>query len=88
MCIRDRFKPYAQFDKTAIRERLQLYTALAKSIWDPAIIRELAGGWEAEEELAVSCGNARRFTVEYGSGRSWEDARKYSFVSAHGDRCV
>lgn len=86
LCGEYGFKPYAQFDKTAIRERLQLYTALAKSIWDPAIIRELAGGWEAEEELSVSCGNARRFTVEYGSGRSWEDARKYGFVSAHGDQ--
>lgn len=79
------FKAYAQFDKTAIRERLQLYIALAKSIWNPAVIKELAGGWDDDEKITIQSGNARRFTVEYGSGRSWEDARKYGFVSAYGD---
>ncbi len=79
------FKAYAQFDKTAIRERLQLYTSLAKSIWNPAVIKELAGGWDDAMEITIQSGNARRFTVEYGSGRSWADARKYGFVSAYGD---
>lgn len=79
------FKAYAQFDKTAIRERLQLYISLAKSIWNPAVIKELAGGWDDDEKITIQSGNARRFTVEYGSGRSWEDARKYGFVSAYGD---
>lgn len=79
------FKANAQFDKTAIRERLQLYISLAKSIWNPAVIKELAGGWDDDEKITIQSGNARRFTVEYGSGRSWEDARKYGFVSAYGD---
>ena len=79
------FKSYDRFDKTAIRERLKLYTRLAKSIWNPAKIKELAGGWDDATEIAIQSGNARRFTVEYGSGRSWEDARKYGFVSAGGE---
>lgn len=79
------FKAYVRFDKTAIRERLQLYISLAKSIWNPAVIKELAGGWDDGVEITIQSGNARRFTVEYGSGRSWEDARKYGFVSAYGD---
>lgn len=79
------FKPYDRFDKAAIRDRLQLYTQLAKSIWDPAQIKELAGGWDDETEIEIQNSSARRFTVEYGSGRSWEDARKYGFVSAGGD---
>ena len=36
-------------------------------------------------KITICSVNARRFTVEYGSGRSWEDARKYGFVSAGGD---
>lgn len=87
LALRDEygFKAYAQFDKIAIRERLQLYTSLAKSIWNPAAIKELAGGWDDAMEITVQSGNARRFTVEYGSGRSWADAQKYGFVSAYGD---
>ena len=76
------FKPYDRFDKAAIRDLLQLYTQLAKSIWDPTQIKELAGGWDDETEIEIQNSSARRFTVEYGSGRSWEDARKYGFVSA------
>ena len=79
------FKPYDRFDKAAIRDRLQLYTQLAKSIWGPAQIKELAGGWDDETEIEIQNSSARRFTVEYGSGRSWEDARKYGFVSASGE---
>lgn len=79
------FKAYDQFDKIAIRERLQLYYRLAESIWDPGQLRQLAGGWDDATEDAIKRGNARRFTVEYSAGRSWEDARKYGFVSASGD---
>lgn len=78
------FKAYSQFDKIAIRERLQLYTSLAKSIWNPQVIKSLAGGWDDITEITIQCRNARRFTVEYGSGRSWNDAQKYGFVSAYG----
>lgn len=76
------FKSYPQFDKDAIKERLQLYTLLAKAIWNPEIIRELAGGWDDDEAITVQSGTGRKFTVEYGDGRSWEDARKWGFVSA------
>lgn len=79
------FKPYDRFDKTAIRDRLQVYTQLAKAIWDSTQIKELAGGWNDEPVIVVQIGNAQQFTVEYGSGRSWEDARKYGFLSAGGD---
>ena len=79
------FKPYDIFDKNAIRERIQLYIGLAKSIWNPDRIKELAGGWDDAAEITIHSENARRFTVEYGSGRSWEDAQKYGFVSAGGN---
>ncbi|MBS5733773.1 MAG: DUF262 domain-containing protein [Clostridiales bacterium] len=79
------FKAYSRFNKTAIRDRLQLYTKLSKSIWDPTKIKKLAGGWDNAPKIILHSENARRFTVEYGSGRSWEDAQKYGFVSAQGD---
>lgn len=79
------FKPYDRFDKTAIRDRLQVYTQLAKAIWDSTQIKELAGGWDDEPVIVVQIGNTQQFTVEYGSGRSWEDARKYGFLSAGGE---
>lgn len=72
-----------QFDKTAIRERMELYTALAKAIWNPEIIKELAGGWDDAVELTIESGNGRPVTVEYGYRRSWEDTRKWGFVSAY-----
>ena len=72
-----------QFDKNAIKERLQLYTSLAKAIWDPQSIKEIAGGWEDAEAISVQSGDGKHYTVEYGAGRSWEDARKYGFVSAN-----
>lgn len=77
------FKAYMdKFDKNAIRERLRLYTELAKAIWNPEKIKEIAGGWEDAEAVIVQSGNGKRYTVEYGDGRSWEDARKFGFVSA------
>lgn len=76
------FKPYTQFTKGAIRERMALYVALAKQIWNPAIIRQLAGGWDDETEITIESNNGLRYTVEYGDGRSWEDARRWGFVSA------
>ena len=76
------FKAYPQFNKDAIKERLQLYTDMAKQIWSPDIIRNIAGGWEDDEVIQLESGNGLRYTVEYGDGRSWEDARKFGFVSA------
>lgn len=77
------FKPYMDnFGKEAIKERLQLYTQLAKAIWNSDALREIAGGWDEAEAITVQSHNGRRFTVEYGDGRSWEDARKFGFVSA------
>lgn len=79
------FNPYSQFDKDAIRERMQVYIAMAKDIWNAEIIKEIAGGWDDNQELIVESGNGRRFTVEYGNGRSWLDAQKWGFVSAGGN---
>ena len=79
------FKPYQRFDKVAIRDRLHLYMHLAKSIWNPALVKEIAGGWDDVTEITILSKNARWYTVEYGSGRSWEDARQYGFVSAGGN---
>lgn len=58
---------------------------LAKSIWNPALVKEIAGGWDDVTEITILSKNARWYTVEYGSGRSWEDARQYGFVSAGGN---
>ena len=78
------FEPFAQFDKNAIKSRLSLYVKLAKAIWNSEKIKKLAGGWDDALEIKVQSGNGRRFTVEYGGDRSWEDAEKYGFVSAGG----
>lgn len=76
------FKAYEQFDKTAIKERLALYTALSKDIWKINRLKELAGGWDEEQEIQIQSHDNKWFTVEYSDGRSWEDAVKYNFVSA------
>ena len=71
-----------QFDKAAIKSRLSLYSALAKAIWDTSKIKELAGGWDDALEIKVQSGSGKRYTVEYGGDRSWEDAERFGFVSA------
>ncbi|MCI9185006.1 MAG: DUF262 domain-containing protein [Lachnospiraceae bacterium] len=77
------FQPYDEtFDKGSIRGRAKLYANLAKAVWNPQAIRDLAGGWDEEEEISIRSGSGRRFTVEYSNGRSWEDAREKGFVSA------
>ena len=80
LCGEYGFKPYAQFDKTAIRERLQLYTALAKSIWDPAIIRELAAAGKRKRSLpspAATRGASRSNTVPAAAGKTRENTALY-----------
>ncbi len=78
------FEPFEQFDKNAIKSRISLYINLAKAIWDIGKIKEIAGGWDENLENEFQSDNKKRFTVEYGGDRSWEDARKYGFVSASG----
>ena len=78
------FEPFEQFDKNAIKSRISLYVNLAKSIWDISKIKEIAGGWEDSLEIKIKSGDGRKFTVEYGGDRSWDDARKYGFISASG----
>lgn len=78
------FESFSQFDKEAIKSRLSLYTSLAKVIWNKDAIRNLAGGWNNDDEIKIQSGSGERYTVEYGDGRSWEDAMKYGFVSAAG----
>ena len=52
-------------------------------IWDPDVIKELAGGWEDEEKQEYfRSDKASEFTVEYWK-RSWPDAHKYGFLSAN-----
>lgn len=86
LAIKDKygFKPFSQFDKDAIKSRLSLYTSLAKAIWNPEKIKELAGGWDDAVEIKLPRGTGKQYTVEYGGDRSWEDAVKYGFVSAGG----
>ena len=80
------FKTYPVFDKNAIRDRLDIYTRLAKVIWNAEQIRELAGGW-VDEDVSISLENdCVKYTAEYGNGRSWEDARRLGFVSASSDK--
>lgn len=76
------FQSYSQFDKNAIRDRLQLYTKMAKAIWNQEVIKTLAGGWDEATAVNIQKVDGLRYTVEYGDGRSWEDARKFGFVSA------
>ena len=84
LAIKDKygFEPLLQFDKAAIKSRLSLYSALAKAIWDTSKIKKLAGGWDDALEIKVQSGSGKRYTVEYGGDRSWEDAERFGFVSA------
>lgn len=76
------FGSFDKFDKEAIRSRNQLYLNLAKEIWNPEIIKNLTGNWNAaDDNLVIANIKPRYFTVEYGLG-SWEDAVKYGFLSA------
>ena len=72
-----------KFDREAIDARENTYLRMAADIWDPEIIKELAGGWEDDEKQEFfKSEKASEFTVEY-AGRSWPDALKYGFLSAN-----
>jgi hypothetical protein len=71
------------FDRESIDARENTYLQLAADIWEPEIIKELAGGWEDDEKQEFfKSEKASEYTVEY-AGRSWPDALKYGFLSAN-----
>jgi uncharacterized protein with ParB-like and HNH nuclease domain len=77
------FKPISNFDKQSIADRAGIYLKIASDIWNPDEIKEMSGGWSAEEEKAFFKNEkGRDFTVEYAN-RSWPDALKYNFLSAN-----
>ena len=44
------FRSITKFTKQSINERADIYTKLAKDIWNPLIIKEIAGSWKDDEE--------------------------------------
>ena len=76
------FAPIMHFTKESITSRANIYLQMAIDIWDPAAIKDLAGGWTDEEEQEfMKDTRLREFTVEY-LDRIWQDAVKYGFLSA------
>ena len=77
------FSAIPKFTKDSIADRANIYLQMAIDIWDPNLIKEIAGGWEDEvEKEFFKNDKAQEYTVEY-YGRSWEDAVKYGFLSAN-----
>lgn len=77
------FAPIPKFTKASIEERTKIYLQMASDIWNPDAIKELAGGWDDEEEKEFFKNDkASEFTVEYYE-RSWPDALKYGFLSSN-----
>ena len=77
------FEAILKFTKESIADRAKIYLQMAVDIWDPNTIKELAGGWDDEEEKDFFKNDKpQEFTVEYYE-RSWPDALKYGFLSAN-----
>ncbi len=77
------FSAIQTFNKASIADRAKIYLQLASDIWNPDTIKELAGGWNDEEEKDFFKNDkSSEFTVEYFD-RSWPDALKYGFLSAN-----
>ncbi|MBD5460744.1 MAG: DUF262 domain-containing protein [Lachnospiraceae bacterium] len=77
------FEPIAKFTKESISDRAKIYLQMAVDIWDSDTIKELAGGWDDDEEKDFFKNDRpQEFTVEYYE-RSWPDALKYGFLSAN-----
>ena len=56
---------------------------MASDIWNPTDIKDLAGGWSADEEKEFFRNTkGQEFTIGYAD-RSWPDALKYGFLSAN-----
>jgi len=79
------FKSYEPFNKESIIHRQIVYKNIAKDIWNTDIIKNIAGGWDDNLDETVDTFDGRNFVVEY-NGRSWNDAKRYGFVSADGNR--
>ena len=77
------FSAIPKFTKGSINERANIYLQMAVDIWDPNVIKDIAGGWEEESEKEFfKTEKAQEFTVEYYN-KSWPDALKYGFLSAN-----
>ena len=77
------FEAILKFTKESIADRAKIYLQMAVDIWDTNTIKELAGGWDDEEEKDFFKNDKpQEFTVEYYE-RSWPDALKYGFLSAN-----
>ena len=77
------FTAIPKFNKNSIEDRANSYLQIAVDIWDPNMIKEIAGGWEDEVEKDFFRNDkAQEYTVEYYD-RSWPDAIKYGFLSAN-----
>ena len=76
------FEAIAQFKKQSIADRAEIYLKMASDIWNPTDIKDLAGGWSADEEKEFFRNTkGQEFTIGYAD-RSWPDALKYGFLSA------
>ena len=77
------FQPVPQFSRQSISDRTDIYLRIAADIWNPNDIKDLAGGWSAEEEKDFFKNlKGQEYTVGYAD-RSWGDALKYGFLSAN-----
>ena len=77
------FEAIAQFKKQSIADRAEIYLKMASDIWNPTDIKDLAGGWSADEEKEFFRNTkGQEFTIGYAD-RSWPDALKYGFLSAN-----
>lgn len=77
------FHAIPDFNKQSIADRAEIYLKMASDIWNPDIIKVLAGGWSDDEEKALFKNKkGREFTIGYAE-RSWSDALKYGFLSAN-----
>ena len=71
--------------------KTEIYLKLARDIWNPKDIKDLAGGWtDNEEKKLFKDTKNQEYTVGYAN-RSWTDALKYGFLSADiggSGRCI
>ena len=77
------FHAIPDFSKQSIADRAEIYLRMASDIWNPDAIKEIAGGWDEDDEKDFFRNEkGREFTVGYAE-RSWPDALKYGFLSAN-----